>query len=244
MIIPRCFKNKNVGVMVEICVILVLISHFLGHSLAFVKSQCPRKFVNSTPLQAIRKSQTAIFDGAELVSILSVLYQEELETSLKAAERTRIPSSRAGYITFATGTPLNEADGNDRIIGICESKEGGSKELVQLDENVYIRKDSIAEIPNTISDADAISTATSALAGVRCTLPISLDESHDNKKVVVLGGGDFACFIAKALNTLGAQVTLVTTRPMSLKDTPLNPLRNTNGKLKEIYQYCLYWYNL
>ena len=128
--------------------------------------------------------------------------------------------------------PLNEADGKDRVVGICETKKKDNKELVQLDEEIYIRKDSIAEIPNSISDADAISTATSALAGVRCTMPISLDESHADKKVVVLGGGDFACFIAKALNALGAKVTLVTTRPMSLKDTPLNPLRNTNSKLE------------
>jgi len=121
-----------------------------------------------------------------------------------------------------------------------------------MDVDAFVQRDSIVTIPKGISDSDAISTAVAVLCGVHCSLPLSLpssSSSNDNnsttgnnnnnnnnnnkfkgKKAVVLGGGDYACFIAKALDVLGAQVSLVTTRPMSLKDTPLNPLRGTNGE--------------
>jgi len=93
-----------------------------------------------------------------------------------------------------------------------------------LDEtnNVHVYTDSIAVIPNGISIDDAISTASAALCGVHCGL------SEKGRKTVILGGGDYACFTAKALSDgLGMDVNLVTTRPMSLKDTPLNPLRGS-----------------
>ena len=63
-------------------------------------------------------------------------------------------------------------------------------------------------------------------------MPMSMEKEKEKEalKAVVLGGGDYACYLAKALDVLGADVTLVTTRPMALKDTPLNPLRDANGK--------------
>lgn len=57
-------------------------------------------------------------------------------------------------------------------------------------------------------------------------------QSHSQQQTVVLGGGDYACFTARALSDgFGVDVNLVTTRPMSLKDTPLNPLRGSKGEL-------------
>jgi hypothetical protein len=226
--------------------LVALFSQFPCKSYAFVTFKVPHQEglhrqpaeKPSSLLHAVSKSQNAIFDGAEFISILSVLYQEKLEklqTSMKAAQKVEVPPSRAGYITFVTGTPLNTKDGTDRIIGInCDAPiEETDMDCIQIDEDVFVQRDSIAKIPSSISDSDAISTATSALAGVRCSLPYkksTLDENYKGKKVVVLGGGDFAGFTAKALDCLGAEVSLVTTRPMSLKDTPLNPLRNTNSK--------------
>jgi len=56
--------------------------------------------------------------------------------------------------------------------------------------------------------------------------------------VVLLGGGEYACVFANAsyaMDSLGADGSLVTsTRPMSLKDTPLNPLRNFQCKLSTL----------
>ena len=94
-----------------------------------------------------------------------------------------------------------------------------------------------------------VSTAVAALAGVQCSFPPKLarallsdenqdqdDREHDDNglniddnggkaRVVLLGGGEYACVFANAsyaMDSLGADGSLVTsTRPMSLKDTPL-----------------------
>ena len=56
--------------------------------------------------------------------------------------------------------------------------------------------------------------------------------------MVLLGGGEYACVVANAsyaMDSLGADGSLVTsTRPMSLKDTPLNPLRDSNGTCTDV----------
>ena len=184
-----------------------------------------------------------------------------------------LPSERAGYMTFITGTySYTDDHGNERnkrVLGIqeCNGKDNDNDNdnnndnnngevrdsgnndqnpheeafpvphsYIKMEENIYIRKDSMVTIPENISNEDAISTAVAALSGVRCSMPMSMAsmsmsmESSSSLKAVVLGGGDYACYLAKALDVLGADVTLVTTRPMSLKDTPLNPLRDANGK--------------
>ncbi len=66
---------------------------------------------------------------------------------------------------------------------------------------------------------------------------------QNKKKTVILGGGDYACFTAKALSSMGQDVYLVTTRPMSLKDTPLNPLRGSKGEKYE-WVYVLFCFFL
>eukprot|EP00557_Chaetoceros_sp_GSL56_P006938 CAMPEP_0176499746 /NCGR_PEP_ID=MMETSP0200_2-20121128/13112_1 /TAXON_ID=947934 /ORGANISM="Chaetoceros sp., Strain GSL56" /LENGTH=630 /DNA_ID=CAMNT_0017898227 /DNA_START=220 /DNA_END=2112 /DNA_ORIENTATION=- len=153
----------------------------------------------------------------------------------------QVPSMRSGFLTFVTGTIENGKNSNEKVLGIeidektCSDKNS----LLKIDKNVYIHKDSMVIIPKGISDHDAISTASASLAGVYCSvgpLPSSppMDENKSTqqpkgiKKAVVLGGGDYACFIAKALDCLDVKVTMVTTRPMSLKDTPLNPLYRSN----------------
>ena len=59
-------------------------------------------------------------------------------------------------------------------------------------------------------------------------------EEGGKARVVVLGGSEYACFVANAMDSLGADVSLVTTRPTSLKDTPLNPLRDSNGTCTDV----------
>ncbi len=216
----------------------------------------------------IKKRQTAIFDGAEFMSIAAVLrleseqrlYDMELQSKDNVADMNEdsnddteavleaaIPSKRAGYMTFITAV----LEGGDRILGI-QSNNMSDVHSVEIEDNISVQKDSIVKIPKGISDSDAISTAVAALGGVRCAYPTQLtilsddddDETNDTMgttkrlgvsideqaKVVVLGGGEYACFVANAMDALGAKVCLVTTRPMSLKDTPLNPLRDSNGK--------------
>eukprot|EP00979_Chaetoceros_neogracilis_P008515 scaffold1895_cov222-Chaetoceros_neogracile.AAC.6 len=201
-----------------------------------------------TELQALRKKQTAIYDGAEFISIASVLAADAEEKAATGNndddddddddvyENTfdKLPSRRAGYITFVTGTIKGKEKGH-RVLGIQVDPDTVIDEdfLVEIDDDVYIKNDSLAIIPKGISDEDAIYTASASLAGIYCSLPVDdlVAPSHvDKKKAVVLGGGDYACFVAKALDSLGIDVTMVTTRPMSLKDTPLNPLYQSNGE--------------
>jgi len=213
-----------------------------------------------TALQALKKKQTAIYDGPEFISIASVLAAQAEENANKnnADDEDdddeeeednntfyKVPSKRAGYVTFVTGTIKGEEKG-DRVLGIQVDPDSVTDEdfLIEIDVDIYVKKDSLAVIPKGISDEDAISTASAALAGVYCSLPVddligssstststSSSTSNEKKKAVVLGGGDYACFAAKALDALGIQVTMVTTRPMSLKGTPLNPLYQSNGEL-------------
>jgi Thioredoxin reductase len=230
---------------------------------------------SSMELCALTKKQTAIYDGSEFLSIASVLKKQQegasdlleesqsLEPTVAGAVTDdddgdkdmlpyQVPTMRAGFITFLTGTVENGENGittssssasvsigsNEKVLGIeidantCTDKTS----LVKIDDNVYIHKDSMVVIPKGISDYEAISTASAALAGVYCSFgPVDEKKSEAPKKAVVLGGGDYACFIAKALDCLGMQVTIVTTRPMSLKDTPLNPLYRSNGKLNDLF---------
>jgi hypothetical protein len=207
-----------------------------------------------TALLALKKKQTAIYDGPEFISIASVLAAQAEENGNRnnadaddedAEEEEdnntfyKVSSKRAGYVTFVTGTIKGEEKG-ERVIGIQVDPDSVTDEdfLVEIDEDIYVKKDSLAVIPKGISDEDAIYTASAALSGVYCSLPVddligggSSSTSNEKKKAVVLGGGDYACFAAKALDALGIQVTMVTTRPMSLKGTPLNPLYQSNGEL-------------
>jgi len=200
---------------------------------------CPRR----SELDAISKRQTAIYDGAEFVSILSFLISESQQESkagglprllFEGGDSSReLPSRRAGFMTFVVGTLAD--DKQNRIVGIvCRdtNQYGVEEPLVWLDDDTAVYADSVAQIPKDISDADAIATAAAALCGVHCGMPKpgKKDESKQIGRAVVLGGGDYACFTARGLSAKGADVSLVSTRPMSLKDTPLNPLYNTNVK--------------
>ena len=196
------------------------------------------------------KRQTAVYDGSEFISLSSVLFQQlesnnnnnddDDENSLQPLMEN-VPSLQAGYITFVTGTLDNE-----RVLGIQvpsntnnndndDSSNITSEQVLPLEET-YIYKASKCPIPNNISEQDAISTAAASLSSVYSAYDFDsegnvllLDDAKE-KKAVVLGGGDYACFIAKALDALGVNTTMVTTRPMSLKDTPLNPLYQSNGE--------------
>jgi thiol-disulfide isomerase/thioredoxin len=209
---------------------------------AFASPRIVLSVPDSFALSAVRKEQTAVYDGAEFVSILSFLLQEESSSSTRSdrnprrlpfqdLENTSLPPKRAGYLTFVCGTTLeSDEDEVRRVVGVKQVEDEDPTVTngcgVQVDEGVFLYADSVATIPKGITDADAISTAAAALCGVHCGMPI-LDDGNLGT-TVILGGGDYACFTAKALSTLGATVNLITTRPMQLKDTPLNPLRDTS----------------
>lgn len=226
----------------------------------------------SVRLEAIHKRQTAVFDGAEFVSIASTLKRiyDDMggTTKNEKGDYWEMPSTGTGYMTFVTATDPNSNTKKGRILAIekdstCNAPISDDQmETIKLEDNgndVEVYKDSITTIPKGISDSDAISTAVAALAGVYCA-SVNIDsQDNDNKsdtvtksktKVIVLGGGEYACFTAKALDALnqdamevsirvgngkdkdikakeGVDVSLITTRPMALKDTMFNPLKDT-----------------
>lgn len=99
-----------------------------------------------------------------------------------------------------------------RVVGI-ESESG-----IRLDANTFLDLDSVAEIPDRISDENAISTAIASLA-LHCSLPRvdgvgGSDISIISGKAVVLGGSDYARFVAKGMSLLGVDVTLVSSNPI------------------------------
>lgn len=178
---------------------------------------------------AVTKRQTAIFDGSEFVSIVSFLLADG---SKRLGNKPEMPSRRAGFMTFVTGT--TDENPSRRVVGVERpaAVENSDEEVISLGDDTAVYLDSVATVPNGISDADAISTAAAALCGIHCGMPAKKNvgaekESAGFGKAVVLGGGDYACFTAKGLSELGAEVIVVTTRPMQLKDTPLNPLQGT-----------------
>ncbi len=112
---------------------------------------------------------------------------------------------------------------------------------VTIDNNsTILYRDSIAILPpssKTISDADAISTASVALLGVHCALPLGAidrmqlannrSEGESEKRVekavakvadkrgkaVIVGGGDYAVYLCKAMVACDVQTSLVSDRP-------------------------------
>ena len=178
------------------------------------------------------KSQIAIYDGSEFVSILSHLMTEsnsrirmnittssnnnddDSNDSNDDSDSTKdkmykdISLKKAGYIPFVIGTLPNNNNNNyknERIIAVQvlqpkpfnneedddddddddddEINLESSKEYTLLDEsnNIYVYTDSITSIPKYINDNDAISTASAALCGIHCGMPLMISDDNDNE---------------------------------------------------------------
>lgn len=124
---------------------------------------------------------------------------------------------------------------------IAENSAAKERATICIDNNsTFLYRDSIAILPPSpkiVSDADAISTASVALLGVHCALPPgaidrlqfannkSGEESEDKVKEsvakvedkrgrsVIVGGGDYAIYLCKAMVACGIQTYLVSDRP-------------------------------
>lgn len=129
-----------------------------------------------------------------------------------------------------------------------DDDENDKYETISLTDEVQIYKHTMATIPSNISDMDALSTAAATVVGVHCAIPkvediggsggvLAAQETNDNSnnidttifysgKAVILGGNDYAIFIANGLATLGIHVSLVTTAANSVTK------RVTNKRVK------------
>jgi len=175
----------------------------------------------------VTKRQTYILDGAELsyyIKCLAQTYDDLADLLPNVAPRSRQKRNRVGAISFATATLDKELEQDDgkrwmgkgtQIIGVEVSSShtmDGAREIVSINEDLQLYRDSVAVIPSTLSPADAISTATISLLGVHCSTS-SLPSSTEEGKVVIVGGGEYASFLAKAHVGLGNKVSLVSARP-------------------------------
>jgi hypothetical protein len=156
-------------------------------------------------LASIKKAQLAVLDGAEWNSVQSILKEEKrfLQQSSSAAT-TPMATTKYGYMKVVAGRDAE----NRRVVGMqCMGGNGNDNESV-----VY--QDSIAVIPDKVSDTDAISTYISSLSAVHCAVPKCEnvgggDDSITTGKVVVLGSSDLACFAAEGLASLGVEVYMI-----------------------------------
>ena len=214
-----------------------------------------------TILQAVSKRQVSVLDGAELHSVERFLAEENGSTEKPL--RSGVP--RLGFLTVVAGTAVGEGEGDanlyagKRVVGVeiaagdaivasstdaahqdesSSSSSSSSSSALSLGDGVNLHKDSVAVIPDGVSDTDAIATMMASLSAVHCALPISenvggsADASIISGKAVVVGGGEYATFAADALATLGADVYQVSTG----KPKPTN----TNGELRHDGEGGLY----
>ena len=191
---------------------------------------------STTQLHSISKQQIGALDGSNYNALELFLAAEGVTfNNNKNAEKL-------GRCNVVVGS-LDE-NPKDRIVGIAAASASSSSTdgdaaaathtqtvpITNADgSKMHLYKDSIAKVPNSVSDEDAISTCIAALTGVHCAyfdpdreedkvvkgvggsdddfiLPLDLGNDHGDgdgssdkvgKKVVVLGGGDYASFIAE-----------------------------------------------
>jgi len=191
-----------------------------------------------SPLNAVTKKQTFILDGAELSHYIQRLAADQSNInsdqsnndSESRAAAAKVPDvaprslkkrKRVASISFVTAV-LDEqivlqgdtiAEKGAKIIGIEVPKDYTSSDdsmaatTITIDKDMQLYQDSIAIIPPSlkVSYADVISTAATSLLGVH--------SSTKRKRAVIIGGGDYAIFLARALVALNIKTYLVTARP-------------------------------
>ena len=113
----------------------------------------------TSQLTAVSKTQVAALDGAEWESLQSVLMEQNMTT--------KKGFSQVGYMTVVTGTVAQDT----RVVGIQAPPEQSQEVVVELDPTTHIYASSMATIPKSVSDQDAITTLVASLVGVHCALP-------------------------------------------------------------------------
>lgn len=173
---------------------------------ALSSSSAKSKSANpTTKLTSVGRSQFAVFDGAEWNSVKSKLRDQQQQTSQSSPSTSSSPSTKYGYMRVLTGKDEN----NRRLVAMqCIDSDGSS----------VVYEDSVAAIPNQVSDEDAISTYIASLSAIVCALPRleniggggnESSTTISTGKVVVLGSGELACFSAEGLASLGMEVFMV-----------------------------------
>jgi hypothetical protein len=204
--------------------------HALSSSSTSVSATFP-----TTTLSSTGKIQLAVFDGGEWNSVQSILRDEwKASSSGDAAART---STKYGYMNVVTGRD----DNNQRVVAM-QCTEGNN------DDSNVVYQDTVAAIPDKISDEDAIATYITALSSVHCALPKlenvgGGDDSIATGKAVVLGCSEVACFAAEGLASMGIDVFLVNNKGNAkVKNQKSKSFWSvlTSAIQKVTYQFCFF----
>lgn len=166
--------------------------------------------IKFTKLSAVTKIQTVIIDGSELSSLQR--FKDKNSDNGYENKSLQTPSSLnsndpVGFYAVAVGS-LQDSPGS-RIIGVVSPDGDTEHEILSLSPQINIYSSSLATIPSSVTDTDAISTLINSMVGVHCSFVsrleavggsedvFDIDTSETPQKVVVVGSSDLACFIAE-----------------------------------------------
>ncbi|EEC44592.1 predicted protein [Phaeodactylum tricornutum CCAP 1055/1] len=195
-------------------------------------------------LAMVHSRQWAVLDGAEWWSVKMLLERQEKQARETDAQKqkkgvngtksftppTSIPSTPFGCMRIVTGivnmasASAQRSQNEQRVIGMQRMPQVGPTTKDNLtDGAVVLYADSVARIPDEVSDDQAVATYFRSVA-IHAVLPrpfvlkgiggaddVSFTQTSDMGKVVVVGGNERAMWAANALDRLGVHVTLVTT---------------------------------
>lgn len=142
---------------------------------------------------AVSKQQTFILDGGELQSFL-LHTNNNVSPSVKRNE--------VGCLSLATGTTPND----ERVVGVVVAPTTNTPndqeqqyDTISLGNNIDIYKHTMAQIPKSISDNDALSTAAYSLVGIHCALPKVTSVGGGGNDEVFYSGKVSLCFVLQFL---------------------------------------------
>eukprot|EP00984_Skeletonema_dohrnii_P029714 scaffold20560_cov93-Skeletonema_dohrnii-CCMP3373.AAC.2 len=234
--------------------IILLLLSLLQYSCLSFSPPLSQQQQHLSPLYAVTKQQTFILDGAELSHYVQSLAADHNISSDDEKKNLQLPDvaprslkkrKRVASVSFVTAV-LDEdivlqsdeiIQKGAKIIGIevvqqeeqQQSQKEDSRGIITIDKDIQLYQDSIAVIPPSlkVSDADIISTAATSLLGVHSS-------STTRKRAVIVGGGDYAIFLAKALVALNVKTHLVTARPSWSLPSPQDIAGSSSTDLIEI----------
>ena len=173
----------------------------------------------SPPQQPVGRvvRQTAVLDGAEWVSVRNRLLLQMTDGDPKKKDPPAYARTVQGVFTVVSGSVEGK-----RVVGMQVLNENylsdDQTEAIPLDQDssITLYKESIAEIPNGVSEDAAVWTLLQALSIVHCALPVlpnvggsGSSQVVKDGKVVVLGSNPVAVTAASALSKLNFSVTMV-----------------------------------
>jgi thiol-disulfide isomerase/thioredoxin len=202
------------------------------------REETPTKAAKGNVLQ-----QTMAIDGAEWLSLRTKLLQQQ-STDNSDASSSPYARTKLGVCTAVTGTVQGQ-----RVVGLMSATDRATttaKNTVPLDHDstMHIYSESLARIPDTVSEQNALWTLLQSIVLIHCVRPVEanvggsasavLSPSSSLHVVVVGGNPDTALVAARALHQCwNYSVTIVTAdKPSGLPSTirHLSPISTKNQK--------------